>query len=124
AQKTMILGLPPEIKSTLFVAPTNLPLILMEPEQAKGKTLLLFKNIEGVMGAVDAGLTLSRLNLGNLAYPQHCQATRLAETFYATAYDLDSLKKLETAGIQLILQAVPSGKAIRWKVPAPSHHRI
>ncbi|MDR1922392.1 MAG: PTS sugar transporter subunit IIB [Candidatus Adiutrix sp.] len=114
-QKIMLLGLPPEIKSAAFVEPDGLTAALEAADNAGRRVLLLFKDLDGVMAAIEAGLSLNRLNLGNQAYPPHSPAvTQLADTFFASRSDLDGLAQLTAAGTELILQSLPTSKAVRW----------
>lgn len=118
AQKVMMMGLPPEIRLAGFSYPDRLSDLLNGIDYRDRRVLVIFKDIEGVLEAVASGLHLERLNLGNQAC-QHPQVdVRLADTFYASPDELKELGRLQKCGLEIILQALPAGKAILWKGPA------
>lgn len=115
AQKVMMMGLPPEVRLTGFVAPENLASLLAGVEYQNHRVLVIFRNIESVQDAVSSGFQPETLNLGN----QACQCPeadiRLADTFYARPDDLKKLELLRRSGLAVLLQALPAGKAVQWK---------
>ena len=115
SQKVMMMGLPPEVATVLFTAPEALAGLLAGPELAGRKVLAIFKDLRGVRAAIQAGLRLSHLNLGNQAFQPQTQEIKLGHTFYAGRPDIDLLRELSESGLEVILQEVPSGKATRWR---------
>ena len=114
AQKVMMMGLPPEVSLIRFTAPDHLSRLLESQELSSRRVLVIFRNLEGVLEAVHSGLRLERLNLGNQAPQGPNPNVRLAESFYARGRDLDLLAELRGRGLEIVLQAVPNGKAVRW----------
>jgi PTS system mannose-specific IIB component len=116
SQKVMLLGLPPEIQVALFTSPDKLADLLAEKRLASRRVLVLFKNLSGFLDAVGAGLRPTVLNLGNQASQPPDQSIRLTDSFYASLKELADLSSLaRSSGLEVILQAVPAGKAIMWK---------
>ncbi len=116
SQKVMLMGLPPEIQVTLFTSPEKLAGLLAEKRLTARRILVLFKNLSGFLDAVEAGLRPTVLNLGNQACQPPDQNIRLADSFYASLKELDGLSSLaRSSGLEVILQAVPAGKAVMWR---------
>lgn len=118
AQKVMLMGLPPEVRVARFVPPTQLAGLLAEAEMASRRVLVLFKSLEGFLEAAAAGFYPVRLNLGNQAGQPPERDIRLSDCFYASSRDLRDLSVLSRAGLEVVIQAVPTGKPVKWK-PAP-----
>ncbi len=114
AQKVMRMGLPPEVALIRFTTPDQLVQVLDDEELLGRRVMVIFRSLEGVLEAVCSGLDLARLNLGNQARQGPDQNIRLAESFYVRCRDLDGLARLQRQGLEVLLQAVPSGKAVRW----------
>ena len=114
AQKVMMMGLPPEVTVTLFCPPEKLPEVMDSQELQAHRVLLLFKDLQGVLEAVGSGLRLRRLNLGNQACQIPDRDLRLADSFYACRRDLEELARFQRDGLEVIVQSVPSGKAVKW----------
>lgn len=115
AQKIMMMALPPEISRSFFSAPETVPEILASKEWLQRKVLLIFKDLLGVSQALAAGLDLKRLNLGNQARLDCGRVICLADSFYVNSAELDELKRLYLAGLELIIQAVPSARGVIWR---------
>lgn len=115
AQKVMTLGLPPEIRLTGFVPPTDLERLLDEAAYRAGRVLVIFKDIGGVEEAMAAGFRTEILNLGNQACQSPEGEVRLAECFYVRPNELDLLAGLQRRGLRVLLQVLPSSKAIQWR---------
>ncbi|MDL2227208.1 PTS sugar transporter subunit IIB [Deltaproteobacteria bacterium OttesenSCG-928-M10] len=62
-----------------------------------------------------AGLRLKTLNLGNQCCEGEPETIRLADSFYVSRHDLAGLTRLQMAGLEVVLQAVPAGKAVKWR---------
>jgi PTS system mannose-specific IIB component len=114
AQKVMMMGLPPEIRLTVFCTPDKLPEIIGREDLQDCRVMLLFKNLEDALAAVSAGLRLERLNLGNQACRVPERDLRLADSFYACRRDLEELGRFQKDGLEVIVQSVPGGKAVKW----------
>jgi len=113
-QKVMMMGLPPEVRITRFITPANLPEVLAEDDLSPRRVMVIFKSIEGVLEAVEAGLHLECLNLGNQACKPASHDIRLTDAFYASQQEMAELSSLLDTGLEIILQAVPAEKAVRW----------
>jgi PTS system mannose-specific IIB component len=124
AQKIMCLGLPPEISQAYFHSLQGLAEFLGGPELAGKRVLLIFKSLADALEAIDAGLDLAELNLGNQAeQPPLNQGQRLAETFYARREELEALARLERRGLAVVLQSVPTSKSVKWR-PSGSDYAV
>ena len=114
-QKVMMMGLPPEVSVTRFTAPANLAALLDGDDLSSRRVMVIFKDIDGVLEAAEAGLRLDRLNLGNQACRPAEHHIRLTDAFYASEHDLTGLSELlADMGLEVILQAVPAEKAVKW----------
>ncbi len=116
-QRFMRMGLPPEIKATFFVGP-DCAREALEREELR-RVLLLFRDVEGLMEAVQSGLSLKKINLGYQARnsTERAEAIRLGHSFYLCERELAGLSRLHAEGLEIILQGIPADKAVRW-VPA------
>jgi len=117
AQKMMLLGLPPEVKDTRFTSPELLTEVMEAGELARRRIMAIFKNIADVLEAMEGGFVFDKLNLGNQACQPPDQNVRLADNFFASPKDLGELAGLKKKGLEIIVQSVPRGKAVRWKPP-------
>jgi mannose/fructose/N-acetylgalactosamine-specific phosphotransferase system component IIB len=74
------------------------------------KTLLLLRNIQDVVTAVERGLRVQKLNLGNV----HFEAGRrqVSPSVFLSRADLDRLKMLAGAGAEVEARAVPSDRPV------------
>ena len=74
------------------------------------KTLVLLRNIQDVVVAVERGLRVPRLNLGNV----HFEAGRrqVSPSVFLSRADLDRLKMLAEAGAEVEARAVPSDRPV------------
>lgn len=114
-QKVMMMGLPPEVVETRFIAPARLAALLAGEELSSRRVMVIFKDIGGVLEAVESGLRLDKLNLGNQVCRPAGHDIRLTDAFYADKRELAALSELRRAGLDVILQSVPSEKAVRWR---------
>ena len=115
AQKMMRLSLPTEIKEARFTVPETLAEVMADQELAARRVMAIFKNIADVLEALDSGFAPRQLNLGNQACQPAEQDIRLADCFFASSRELDELAGLKARGLEIIVQSVPRGKALRWK---------
>lgn len=113
-QKVMMMGLPPEVRVTRFITPAQLAELLDGDDLSSRRVMVIFKDIEGVLEAVEAGLHLERLNLGNQACQPAYHGIRLTDAFYASEREVAELSELRGTGLEIILQAVPAEKAVKW----------
>ena len=122
AQKIMRLGLPPEISQAHFRPLPGLAGFLAGPGLAEKRVLLIFKSLADAVEAVEAGLELGRLNLGNqLDQTSREQGQRLAETFFVRQEELAALARLQNLGLEVVIQSVPSARSVKWR-PSGSGH--
>jgi PTS system mannose-specific IIB component len=89
------------------------------PPGADPRRLLLFGSVSSVHRAMEAGLVLESLNLGNMAYLPDAHRVKLSDSFYANARDLDILAGLLESGLSLFLQSLPADRP-RPFVPPPA----
>lgn len=115
AQKIMMLGAPPEVKATGFSPPCRLPEMLNDKRFLHRRVMAVFKNSKSVWEALDAGLLLKRLNLGNQVCRQPGKDTRLGDTFYVDPEELHYLTLLHDAGVEIRIQVLPNSPAIIWR---------
>jgi mannose/fructose/N-acetylgalactosamine-specific phosphotransferase system component IIB len=79
-------------------------------EQDKVRTLLLLRDIPALMRARSRGLTLRRLNLGNI---HHGPGRRpVSPSVYLTAEELQQLRGLAASGVELEVRGVPTDRPI------------
>lgn len=110
-QKVMMMGLPPEVSVTRFTSPANLSAALSDGDLFGKRVMVIFKDLGGVSTALEAGLPLKYLNLGNQASRPLGQDVRLTENFYASEDELELLASWQAKGLEVILQTVPAEKA-------------
>ena len=114
-QEVMAMGVPPEVRDTYFTSPPLLAGLLASDELKSRRVMVIFSNLEGVLEAAEAGFVLDTLNLGNQCSDGQPDTIRLAESFYVNCQDMIGLTRLHMAGLEIILQAVPAGKAVKWR---------
>ncbi len=113
-QKVMLMGLPPEVQEVRFVAPARAAALLAGEEWAARRVLLIFREVEGALEAVRSGLRLTRLNLGNQAARPDVPSLRLTDAFYVSERERSGLSDLMELGLEVMLQALPTDKAVKW----------
>ena len=74
------------------------------------KTLLLVRNIETVMSAVQRGLKVNTLNLGNVHF--ETGRRQVSPSVFLSRADLDRLKMLAGSGAEVEARAVPSDRSV------------
>lgn len=114
-QEVMRTALPPEVRALIFTTPERLSLTLATEDLNLKHILVLFKNVENFLRATVSGFKPASVNLGNQALATPGPDIRLTETFYATTSELAGLSVLCGQGLEVILQTVPSAKAIVWE---------
>ncbi len=70
------------------------------------KTLLLFRDVGDVVKAQGRGLVLTHLNLGNVHFS--AGRTRVSPSIFLSALELDEVKALAGAGVEVEVRQVPS----------------
>jgi PTS system mannose-specific IIB component len=110
----MTVGVQPPVKKACFVAPAELPSFLREKKTQDPRMMILFRDVPGVKEALDAGLLISSLNLGN-QFPQPSQESfRLADSFYVGREDLLTLTDLAKGGLVVFFQSLPADPKIQF----------
>jgi mannose/fructose/N-acetylgalactosamine-specific phosphotransferase system component IIB len=74
------------------------------------KTLLLFRDLDGVISARDMGLQASHVNLGNVHYATGRK--QVSPSVFLSQHELDQLKMLSESGVEVEARAVPAERAI------------
>ena len=77
------------------------------------KAILLFKSIAGAKEAIDKGLPVKRLNLGGIAKTKDSKF--VIPNIAVRHEDMDTLKEVESKGIEVFFQVVPDTKSVRLK---------
>jgi mannose/fructose/N-acetylgalactosamine-specific phosphotransferase system component IIB len=74
------------------------------------RTLLLLRDVRGVLHAKELGLVLSTLNVGNVHYaPGRFQRS---PSVFLSAREMKSLRSLEKSGVAIEIRAVPKDKPL------------
>ncbi len=74
------------------------------------KTLLLVRDVEGVMAARERGLQLDRLNLGNVHFASGRR--QVSASVFLSQDELNRLKMLSDGGVQVEARGVPTDKPV------------
>jgi mannose/fructose/N-acetylgalactosamine-specific phosphotransferase system component IIB len=74
--------------------------------------MLIFRDVPSVSGALEFGLKLSSLNLGNQAYLPSIECLKLTDCFFANRKDLAALSNFVEKGLELFFQAVPTDRRV------------
>jgi mannose/fructose/N-acetylgalactosamine-specific phosphotransferase system component IIB len=74
--------------------------------QDEVKTLLLFRDVDDVVRARSKGLTLTRLNLGNVHFS--AGRTKISSSVFLTRQELDEVRGLAGEGVDVEARPVPS----------------
>lgn len=74
------------------------------------KTLLLIRDVGGVVQAKQHGLALERLNLGNVHFASGRK--QINSSVFLSPEEVSQLKMLEEQGVQVEARAVPSERAL------------
>jgi len=114
-QKIMMLGLPPEIELISFTPPELLAEMLSDDRFRNRRVMVIFKDLEGALAALASGSRIDLLNLGNQICRRPGQDIRLGEAFFVCRCELDGLAEFQRGGLEVVIQSVPTGRAIRWQ---------
>ena len=74
------------------------------------KTLLLVRDVSGVVVARDRGLQVDHVNLGNVHFATGRR--QVSPSVFLSQAELDQLKMLSESGIEVEARAVPSERAV------------
>jgi mannose/fructose/N-acetylgalactosamine-specific phosphotransferase system component IIB len=74
------------------------------------KTLVLIRDVDGVVVARDQGLQTTRVNLGNVHFATGRK--QVSSSVFLSQHELDQLKILAESGVEVEVRAVPSERAI------------
>ena len=81
-------------------------------EQDGVRTLVLLRDVATLLRAKSRGLSLRRVNLGNL---HHGPGRRpVSASVYLTADELEQLRALDASGVELEARGVPTDRPIRF----------
>lgn len=119
AKTIMRAAAPPEIEAIAFTAPVQLVELLDEERFHSRRVMAIFKDLNGAVEAIKAGLSLTRLNLGNQVCQRPGQDVLLGETFFACPHILEDLAEFQRDGLEVLIQTLPNGRAVSWKAEPP-----
>ena len=107
-RKTLIVeAAPPGVRANVIPV-SKLAEIWSDPRFGGTKALLLFENPTDVVRAVDAGVSLTEVNLGSMA---HSAGKKLLnDTLSVGPKDVEAIRSLHDAGIKMFAQKVPTDK--------------
>lgn len=74
------------------------------------RTVLLFRDVAGVVAAYEKGLRPSTVNLGNVHFQSGRK--RISQSVYLNDEELQSLESLRGAGVNVEVQSVPSERPV------------
>jgi len=82
-------------------------------ELVGSRVLLLFSTASDARKAIESGIPLKKLNLGNM----HAGSGKLqcSCTIFLDPDDVTDLQKIEGYGVRITSQCVPSERSIEWK---------
>lgn len=86
--------------------------LLNTNELDDSRVLLLFATASDARRAIESGIPLKKLNLGNM----HAGSGKLqcSCTIFLDPEDVTDLQKIEDRGVRITSQCVPSERAIEW----------
>ncbi|ABA89174.1 phosphotransferase system, mannose-type, protein IIB [Syntrophotalea carbinolica DSM 2380] len=83
------------------------------PDNDALRVLVLFASPDDALHAYRSGLHFPQLNLGNLHRPQGLH--QLGCTVTLDRDDVENLEKLESEGVEIVLQCIPSDRQLGWR---------
>ena len=86
---------------------------VLAPDNSALRVMVLFASPDDALQAYGMGLHFSQLNLGNLHRPECVH--QLGCTVTLDHADVSSLSELETRGVEINLQCVPSDRKRGWR---------
>jgi PTS system mannose-specific IIB component len=87
--------------------------LLLLPELARRRTLLLFASSDDALRACRLGIGFARLNLGNMHAAEG--KSRYSCTIALDQHDIDNLRAVEAAGVTIVSQCVPADREQGWQ---------
>ena len=87
--------------------------LLLLPELASRRTLLLFASSDDALRACRLGIGFARLNLGNMHAAEG--KSRYSCTIALDQHDIDNLRAVEAAGVTIVSQCVPADREQGWQ---------
>ena len=86
--------------------------ILCSDELRDARVLLLFATAADALRTIESGVSLKKLNLGNM----HAGSGKLqcSCTIFLDPDDVTALQKIQTHGVHISSQCVPSEREIEW----------
>ncbi|MDR1657072.1 MAG: PTS sugar transporter subunit IIB [Deltaproteobacteria bacterium] len=105
-QAILASGVPAKVRTAFITAVEAAVFLAGRPDQ-NVRRMLIFRDVVTVKAALDFGLVLDSLNLGNLVYRPSCQSQKLSNCFHVNHRDLIILEELKAAGLRVFLQSVP-----------------
>ncbi len=84
----------------------------VNPDAAQEKIFVLAKLPSDVVGLIEAGLKLDRVNLGNVAYESGTK--KVSKTVYLSEEDVRALKTLHDMGITITSRMLPSDADVEF----------
>jgi mannose/fructose/N-acetylgalactosamine-specific phosphotransferase system component IIB len=111
-QSIMASGLPPQVGEIFFTHPSELPGLL--ESHASKRLMVIFRDVPSVSEAIELGVKLSSLNLGNQAYLPNTECLKLTECFFANRQDMAALSELVLSGLDLFFQSVPTDRRVSF----------
>ena len=85
------------------------------------RTLLLLKSPQTALALVEGGLSLSQLNIGNLA--ARPGSVRVLKSISLTVEDVAALDALDARGIAITFQPTPDDPTVDWRALRPRRFR-
>jgi PTS system mannose-specific IIB component len=86
--------------------------LLSTDELGDARVLLLFANAGDALQAIESGLNLKNINLGNMhagSGKQQCSCTIFLDTS-----DIAALQKIHNSGVHVTSQCVPTEREVEW----------
>jgi mannose/fructose/N-acetylgalactosamine-specific phosphotransferase system component IIB len=83
------------------------------------RVILLFSSLGAAAAAVEAGLRLDTLNVGNVHHPG-CECVQLAPSIFLDEADLKLVERLRELGVRVQGRDVPEGRAVELPGGAPA----
>ncbi|HDS17187.1 MAG TPA: PTS mannose/fructose/sorbose transporter subunit IIB [Proteobacteria bacterium] len=104
------LAAPPKLRVEILSVRQAASLIGQQRSGPGLQTIMLFAGLEAVVQALDEGLFLTELNLGNLR--QAPGKLQIAESISLSRAEIGCLQKLEKEGLKITIQPVPSSPEV------------
>jgi len=101
-----------------IIVPDHIKLKVIPPEDlgtllkrsADSKVLLLFASLDDVLSALDKGVSLDRINVGNLHNIKG--GTEITPSVYLDSADLEAVRRLVYKGVTVEAREVPDGASL------------